>query len=270
MEKSYYELLVAQRQLAIARMNSESTRNTQLLASNVVIQEQPPRLDEELIESDKALVVATGEVKALTASLNLLLGYPVDTELQLVPPVTQYEDISLKEATDRAMMANPEVVEAEQNVVKARAASKLSKLDYVPDFEVLGGYAYQNNLLPPLPRDFSFIGLVGSYNLFDFGKREHTIKERDAQLAMTQTALQLTKAEVAASVKSSYFAMEQARQLSELAHRMASTVQLQAVSYAPENVEFFLTRAKLEVEMFQADLEYRQACAALKDLMLER
>ena len=100
----------------------------------------------------------------------------------------------LKEATDKAMAANPEVVEAEQTVVKARAASRLSKLDYVPDFAVLGGYVYNGNALPLLPRDFSFIGIMGSYNLFDFGKREHTIRERSAQLGRAETALELTKA----------------------------------------------------------------------------
>jgi hypothetical protein len=46
----------------------------------------------------------------------------------------------------------------------------------------MGLYAYNDNAVPLLPRDFSAIGVVGSYNVFDFGKREHTIKERKAQL----------------------------------------------------------------------------------------
>jgi len=80
----------------------------------------------------------------------------------------------------------------------------------------------------------------------------------------------MTKAKVAANVKSSYFAMERARQLSELAHRMASAVPVQATDYAPENAELFLTKARLEAEMFQADLEYGEALAGLKGLMHER
>ena len=108
-------------------------------------------------------------MRELTAALNLLLGNPIEQELELAPPVTQVEEISLKEAADKAMAANPEVVEAEQTVAKARAASKLSKLDYIPDVAVLGGYAYNANAIPLLPRDFSFIGIMGSYTLFDFG-----------------------------------------------------------------------------------------------------
>jgi outer membrane protein TolC len=176
--------------------------------------------DDGQVESGKSLVIAASKVKELTASLDQLLGYPANTELELIPPETQYEDISLKEAGARAMLANPEVIEAEQTVVKARAASTLSKLDYVPDIALLGGYAYQNNVIPVLPPDFSFIGVMGTYTVFDFGKREHTVKERRAQLSAAELAVELTKAKVTASVKSSYYAMERARQLSELAHRM--------------------------------------------------
>jgi outer membrane protein TolC len=269
-EKNYYGLLVAQRQLAIAKADDERIRGRQLLASSSALPGPLPSHNEEQLGTDKALVIAASNVKELSGTLNLLLGYPVDTELELVPPDPQYEDISLTEASDKAMVANPEVIEAEQTVVKARSASKLSKLDYIPDLAVVGGYAYQNNLLPVLPLDFSFVGMMGSYTLFDFGKREHTVKERTAQVSAAELAVELTKAKVAASVKSSYFAMQRARQLSELAHRMASAVQLQATSYAPENDEVILTKAKLEVEVFQADLEYRQALAALKELMRER
>jgi outer membrane protein TolC len=269
-ENNYYELLVAERQLAIAKANVESFQSKQLLATNAAGPGELPGHQEEQIETGKALVMADSKVKELMVSLNSLLGFPEETELELVPPVMQFEEISLREATDNAMAANPEVVEAEQTVVKARAASKLSKLDYVPDFELLGGYVYQDNMLPPLPRDFSFIGVMGSYNLFDFGKREHTVKERSAQLSAAELALQLTKAKVAANVKSSYFELDRSRQLSELVHRLASAVQIQQAGYSQDHPDAGLSRAKLELEMFQADLQCRQAFAQLKTLMGER
>lgn len=269
-EKNYYGLLVAERELSIARTNAESARNHQLLASNAVITGELSNHLADEAQVGKALVIAESKVRERMASLNLLLGYPAETELELVPPTTQFEKISLKEATEKAMVTNPEVVEAEQTVVKARAGAKLSKLDYVPDFVLLGGYTYQNNAIPLLPRDFSFIAVMGSWNLFDFGKREHTVRERSADLAAAELALKLTKAKVAAAVKNSYFEVDRSRRLSELAHRMASTLQIQRTSYSSENSELTLTKAKLEVEMFQADLDYRQALAQLKTLTGEQ
>jgi outer membrane protein TolC len=272
-EKAYYGLLVAQRQLAPARATSDSLRNKLLLASNATTPVALPSHDEEDIAAAKAMAIANSKVKELTASLDLLLGYAIDTELELVPPVTQMEEISLKEAADKAMAANPEVVEAEQTVVKAHAASKLSKLDYVPDVAVPGGYTYNGNAIPALSRDFSFVGVLGSYNLYDFGKREHTIKERNAQVSMAETALQLTKAKVAAAVKTSYFEMDRSRQLSELAHRLSAAIPLERVSYSKNepgyDPELAASRAKVEVEMLQADLDYRQALAQLRTLMGE-
>jgi outer membrane protein TolC len=266
-EKDYYALLVAQRQLEVAKATAAVLRNKQLLASNAAML---PNHDDNNSEAAKALVIADSKVKELTASLNLLLGYPVEGELELVIPVTQVEEISLKEAADKAMAANPEVVEAEQTVAKARAASKLSKLDYVPDVAVVGGYVYNSNAAPLLPTDFSYIGILGSYNLFDFGKREHTIKERTAQVSMAETALELTKAKVAAAVKSSYFEMDRSRQLSALARRISDAIPVERVGYAKDDSELAVSRAKVEIEMLQADLDYRQAVEQLKTLMGEQ
>jgi len=142
-EKAYYELLVAQRQLAFSKAKAAETENKWLVASSAtpVVSDSH---DEELIETSNTLAIATTKVKELTAALNDMVGWPSDTELQLVPPDPRFENISLTEATDKAFAANPEVIEAEQNVVKARSASTLQKLAYVPTVAVMGGYDYQD------------------------------------------------------------------------------------------------------------------------------
>jgi outer membrane protein TolC len=270
-EKAYYELLVAQRQQAFAKSKATETENKWLVASNSVVPVASGRGDEELIETSNALAIASTKVQELTASLNEMLGWPPDTELQLVAPDPRFENISLLEATDKALAANPEVIEAEQTVIKARSAATIQKLAYVPTVAVMGGYAYNNEVIPLLPRDFSFVGIVANYNVFDFGKREHTIKGANAQAEMAEIALQLTKAKVAAAVKTSHFELERSRQLSELTRRLDSAIQLQRASYDENSGEIFAAKkAKVEAEMFQADLDYRQALTKLKTLMGDR
>lgn len=134
----------------------------------------------------------------------------------------------------------------------------------------MGGYAYNHEAIPLLPGDFSFIGIMGSYNLFDFGKREHTIKERNAQVSQAETVLELTKAKVAAAVKTSYFEMDRSRQLSALAHRMSGAISMREVNYRKDDPDVTAAQAKIDVEVLQADLEYRQALAGLKILMSEK
>lgn len=271
-EKAYYDLLVAQRQLAFANAKASESENKWLVASSgSAIPVASAGHDEELIEISNALAIAITREKELTASLNDLLGWPSDTELQLVPPDPGFEEISLKEATDKALVANPEVIEAEQNVVKARSAATLQRLTYVPVVAAMGGYAYQDNVLPLLPRDFSFVGMVATFNLFDFGKREHAIKGASAQVEMAEIALRLTKAKVAASVKSSLFELQRSRQLSELTRRLDSAIRVQRTNYDANSSEATAAkRAQVEAEMFQADLEYRQALSKVKTLMGER
>jgi outer membrane protein len=142
---------------------------------------------------------AAAEVRKLSTSLNRMMGWPDDTELALVPPEPLAEDISLEEVSTKPIGGNPDVIEAEQTVIKARAAAALSKLEYIPTVAAMGGYLFQN-ALPSVPSNYGYGGVVASYNLFDFGKRERAVKEARAKVEMAEIALQLTKEKVAAEV----------------------------------------------------------------------
>jgi outer membrane protein TolC len=173
----------------------------------------------------------------------------------------------MEEAVDKAVQANIAVVEAEQTAVKAKAGSALSKMQYFPSIAIVGGYANQNALNIILPRDFSYIGVIATYTVFDFGKRERGVKESDAQAEMAELAVPLTKAKVSAEVKSSYFELERSRKLSQMARRMVSASQVVEASVKSADLDVESAQAKMEADMFRAELEYRQAYARLKSLM---
>jgi outer membrane protein TolC len=159
------------------------------------------------------------------------------------------------------------VFEAEQTVVKARAASAISKLAYVPTVAAVSGYVFQN-AIPSVPSNFGYGGVVASYNLFDFGKRQRGVAEARAQLEMAELALQMTKSKVAADLKKAYFELEHARQLSEAAQKMGSSVaRLISASSTPESTDVRTARAEIEVQLLEAELAHRQAFARLSELM---
>jgi outer membrane protein TolC len=266
-KETYFALLVAQRQEALARSNLRKADNGPTIASLTPIAVNLEKSQIDAIEARKDLAEASNKVTELTASLNELLGWAPGTRLLLEAPSPLVENLSFQEVSDRVVTASPDVVEAEQNVAKARAASKLSKLEYVPDVVAMWGYAYNDNLIPLLPRDFSFVGVMASYNLFDFGKREHTVKERNAQLRMAEAALELAKMKAAAGIKQSYLELVRSRQLCEIARQAQSTIQALAVKYNPDDPDLKAASAKLEIELLQADLEHRQAYAKVKSLI---
>lgn len=267
-EKAYFELLIVQRKEAIAEAHARKAQmSPAMIASTAPMAVNLDKYEIERMEASKELAEASTKLEEATSSFNELLGWAPGTKLELEPPSPLVEDRTFQEVADQAVATNPEVVEAEQNLVKAHAASKLAKLAYVPDVVGMWGYAYNNNVIPVLPGDFSFVGVMASYTVFDFGKREHTIKERDAQVGMAEAALQLTKAKVAAGIKQTYFELVRSRQVSEMTQQADSVIRSIALKYAADDPEVEASRAKLEIEMLQADLEHRQVYAKLRSLL---
>src|SRR5208283_28248 len=270
-EKTYYDLLVAERELISAKADARKIQGKWLTASSSGITSISTEQEKDMIAAEAAVVVPASKVKELTASLNDMLGLPEGTRLELVAPEPLVEDISLTEVTDKAMAANAEVIEAEQTAVKAHAANKISKMEYGPNVAIVAGYANQTVVSSFLfARPEAYIGVIGTFTVFDFGKREHGVKESKANAEAADLGVSLTKAKVAAAVKSSYYELERSRQFTQLARRMASATRIVEASYQPDNPEVESARAKVEADMFRAELEYRQAYARLKSLMGER
>jgi hypothetical protein len=78
----------------------------------------------------------------------------------------------------------------------------------------------------------------------------------------------LTKAKVAASVKAAYLDLQRSQLRSEFARRLDSTIQVENAGFGEDTAESDTAkRIRIEAESLQADLEYRQALARLKNLM---
>ena len=261
LERVYFELLIANRRQTIAQKKVEALQNTQQLAITVAMQTRNVADHEAaFLEASKELVMTESQVSELTKSLNALIGFAPDTRLVLAVPEPALETISLPQATQQAVTNSPEVVEAEQTLVKARAASKLSKLEYIPAVAVTGGYVNQPQpVLPLLPNDFSFLGVIATYNIFDFGKREKTLSERNTQVQMAEANVAMVKSKVAANVQKTFLDLQRSQKIRDLTRRLAA-------GYQETSLENTSARAA-ESEMFQAELDYRTACTQLKRLL---
>jgi outer membrane protein TolC len=261
-ERAYFGLLIAQKHHLVAEKKVERLSGGSQLASTVAM--AVGRVMESqtaFVEATKELVAADSEVEEWSRSLNALIGFPPDTKLILAVPEPITEVVSLTQATQRAVTNSPEVVEAEQTLVKAQAASRLSKLEYIPGVAVTGGYVNQPQaVLPFLPGDFSFIGFTASLDIFDFGKREKTVSERHAQVAMAEAGVAMAKTKVAANVQKSFLDLQRTQKLRDLTRRLAA-------GYDDAALENSSARAAVEAEMFQAELDYRSAYTELKRLV---
>jgi outer membrane protein TolC len=265
-EKNYFDLLVAQHEVALAEARVRTASAGRLVASAALATASVDRARSETREAERALGESLVRVKELTASLNELLGWPKETPLELELPAPLGEQLSLQDAVGTSLRTSADVIEAEQNVRKAEAASTLSRLDYIPDVAVIGGYAIQVDVIPALPRDFTYIGMTGSYNIFDFGKREHSVKARSAQLQMARTAFELTRAKVAAAVKTTYLELERSRALKELARVGTTGTEIADVTHT-DKLDVRTAQMQRSQEMLRLEYQHRQAYARLKAMM---
>jgi outer membrane protein TolC len=266
-EKNFFAVLVAERELAAAMADVTKGQAGWVRIADFGTPGSGSRQADALrAETDVALLA--GRVATLTASLNGLLGLAPATRLELIPPAPLAENLTLKDALAQAQ-ASPsvDVIEAEQTAAKASAAVTLSKLAFVPGVAVMGGWTQQHMLTDPvLPRNFAYVGVLATYTLFDGLKREHAVKEAAAQKKAAELGVELTKAKVAAAVKTAYFELERSRDAYYLARRMLPPTPA-AVSLVLDNPDADSRRARAEADVFRAEIAYREAYASLTSLL---
>jgi outer membrane protein TolC len=273
-ERAYFDLLIAQRRQAEAEANVEMAERKLQIAS--VATTPPIGLDGmkereiALLDAKNALLAASDRVRDLTSSLTGLTGLPEGARLELVPPPPVVIEADFPPQHPQhlqkprpVIVLNPEIVEAEEAVVKAKAAHLLAKLEYVPDAVITGGYMFQTGI-PALPDDFSWIGVIATWTIFDFFKRERTIKERGAQVSMAKANLEMVRAKVAAEAHKTVTDLDRIRRILELARRVASMQRAMTPRDQDPGPEARAALAKAEAEMFQAELDYRMAYAQMK------
>src|SRR5215471_2321387 len=101
-EKNFFDLLVAQRELAAASADAKQVRARFVRIGDVGLPAQP-----EGLRAETARTLAADKVMALTSSLNELLGLAPDTRLELVPPPPLLENLTLKDALAKGQATPP-------------------------------------------------------------------------------------------------------------------------------------------------------------------
>jgi outer membrane protein TolC len=142
-----------------------------------------------LLQSKQTSLTAELQLSDLTTELNDVLGLPLDTPLELSPvqPVSLEEHRS-DEYLKQAFAENPQILAAMETVEKAKAGVTAAKSAYIPDVSAIARQSYQNGV-PFLVHNFGTFGVNLTYDVFDFGKRRATVREREAQLAEAQETL---------------------------------------------------------------------------------
>ena len=136
-------------------------------------------------------------------------------------------------------------------------------------------YSYQNGV-PFVDRNFGTFGFTMSYDVFDFGKRRATVREREAKLTQAEENLDRLKEAVGVEVERSYNKVERTKQMVHVANEVARVAGQKASGCLAENqfaqgVVLVSTRRqasaanlKAQANLLQAQLGYLLAGAELE------
>lgn len=223
-----------------------------------------PELRIALVEARQGLLQVRGQVRELTDLLNDLLGLPGCTVLELVEPIPVELPVHCSEDAVRLALAdNPDVHAAEQGIVKAEAALKVAKMDYLPDVNIVGGYANQT-AASYIQDNIGYVGLTASYTFWDWGKRKDVKRQRQTTIALAHQNLTVARGKVELEARKTFGSFEQAREAFQLAGEMVlarKAAEKTAVGQALLQAKGDTARA--ELEQMKAEIAYRIAHAQL-------
>jgi outer membrane protein len=228
-----------------------------------------PQLQIGLIQLRQGLLETQGQIRDLNDQLDDLLGFAPGTVLEPVDPVPPMPPVrSPEEAVAMALECNPEIREAEQTIVKAEAAMKIAKMDYLPDVNIIGGYANQTSASYIQP-DIGYLGVTASYTFWEWGKKRDVCAQRETDLSLAHQNLLVTRDKVQLDARKSYGSFDQAMQSARLAEQMVRAYgDAERAATTPADVLTAKSAtAKSQLDLMKADITYRVAHAQLMGVL---
>jgi multidrug efflux pump subunit AcrB/outer membrane protein TolC len=273
----YYGLLGLQARLratkaAIVAGEERLKESQDAVEAGTALQVRVMQARAALLEARQASLTIEVQTSDAEAEFNELVGLPPGVDPVLVRVERAAEARPLEDYLREAAARNPEWRAARQNVEKARHAVAAAKAQRIPDLGFFVQHIYQNGV-PFLAANNGVAGLRLNYDLFDWGKRSGSIRERQAQLAQAEEEMSRVERRVTIDLGKANRRVERVSGLVALA-REAVEIRREALRIAKDQYELGLSgRAAYEeaaaaAEAAEADLvaaEY-QVAVAVADL----
>lgn len=162
------------------------------------------RAEAELAAAEEQLLAARNGVALAKAALNQLLGHPTNAPIQLTP-LPDPSDVTPETLTSepfikQALANRPEMRSNEWQVKSAQELLRLAKSDKNPLVLLTGSYIRQT--ATGFAEDYQWgINFVVQFPIFDSGRRESVVKEREATLEQAIAQREQLERQVALEVE---------------------------------------------------------------------
>lgn len=212
----YYGMLQADNMQNLSRESvnrlEEHLKNVQAQYEvGVVAKVDVLRSEVELADAQQNLIKAENAYQIAEASLNRVIGLPMDTTLKLQDSLqyTPYDN-DLQYCLDYAAQNRPELAQARENVNAAKGALKVARSGHMPQVSASASQNWSDNNWPGDENGKWAVGVGVSMNIFDTGVTMSRIHGAEANLAKAEENYRDTEDAVMLDVRSNYLDLREA------------------------------------------------------------
>jgi outer membrane protein, heavy metal efflux system len=254
-------LLVRLAKLAQNRYTAGQTSQQDLIKSQLEI---------SLIET-RLLEVQRSKQSAI-AEINYLLNRNADAALaRLVPPVIP--DLPPLDSLQASAMESSPLLRAQRATIdKSQLGLEISRRDYYPDFEVMGGYFNQGSM-----KDMYEFRVQINVPIFFARKQRLGVEEAVAKLTESQKTFQAQEQMLHYRIKDQYLAAENSRRLMDLYQKLiipqaSLALESSLASYSTGSIDFLSVLSNFssildnEMKYYESRTQFLKAIAILSEL----
>jgi outer membrane protein len=201
-KKAYYAILQTKSALSSEREALRAYQQLDKVTGDYVVQQVALKADYLVVQTRLARsqyqeLELSNKLATQKEQLNSLLGRNVTTEFEVagVPEFVRFET-DLTAARRVALERRPELQQATLTVEQATLARRIKKSEYIPDVSVGFAYLTPRNFDSVVPKNFANVGVVVSWEFFDWGRKKHQLAEKAHAVEQARNGLKETEEKV--------------------------------------------------------------------------
>jgi outer membrane protein TolC len=271
-KKTYYGIQQSECALENVREEVKSYRELDRVTGEFVLQQVVLKSDHlqvqtRLAKAEYEAVDLTNRLSTQKEQLNTLLGRDVLTDFNVsrVADATVFE-LDISASRSRALEQRPELSEARLKVEQARLDKRLKKSEYIPDVSVGFTSLSLRNFDEVVPRNIESVGVVMSWEPFDWGRKKRQLAEKSKTIEQAENALKETEDQILIEVGDKFRRLQQTQQALRVARLSQDTAREELrVTQGRYKFEAVLLTEVLQSQATLADAnnQYQQALLSL-------
>lgn len=218
----YYTLLSGQKLLEVQeetiKSSDESYKRAQALYEVGKTSKSDVLKAKVLIEQSRlSLIEAQNNLSVAKASLNHVLGFDMETEVQVVEDTNLPEiDVNYEEAYANSMKKHPLVLKSMMDAKASKAGIGTAASAFLPSVSAYYGYSWRNEKFNQIKSMFDkdynwYMGVTLSVPIFTGFSRIADVGKAQLGYQYAKETLAQTEKDVALELKQAYFAVEQSK-----------------------------------------------------------